>query len=128
MISRFCEQFSRNGSAMAPERLFEKISDFKNMNLLYTILKHVVWRFQIYNYFLEIFKFRENMSKTDFAKFLKAFIKSRNLNISRKKLYIRNLQTTCFKLIYSMFIVLKSEIFSNSPSGAIAESFRENCS
>ena len=29
----------------------------------------MVWRFRIYNYFHEIFKFRENMSKTDFAKF-----------------------------------------------------------
>ena len=33
LISRFYEQFSRNGSAMAPERLFEKISTFKNMNI-----------------------------------------------------------------------------------------------
>ena len=57
MISRFYEQFSRNGSAMAPERMFEKISNLKIMNILYTILKHVVWRFRIYNYF------RENMSK-----------------------------------------------------------------
>ena len=51
---------------MAPERLFEKISNFKNMNMLYTILKQVVWRFRIYNYFREIFKFRENMSKNRF--------------------------------------------------------------
>ena len=66
LISRFYEQFSRNGSAMAPEQMFEKISDFKIMNILYIILKHVVWRFRIYNYFLEIFKFRENMSKNRF--------------------------------------------------------------
>ena len=26
------------------------------MNLLYIILKHMVWRFRIYNYFREIFK------------------------------------------------------------------------
>ena len=36
---------------MAPERLFEKISNFKIMNILYIILQHVVWRFRIYNYF-----------------------------------------------------------------------------
>ena len=36
------------------------------------------------NFFREIFTFRENTSKTNFAKFLKVFIKSRNLNISRK--------------------------------------------
>ena len=33
-ISRFYEQFSRNDSSMAPERLFEIISNFKYMNIL----------------------------------------------------------------------------------------------
>ena len=47
---------------MAPEWLFEKISNFKNINMLYINLKHVVWRFQIYNYFHEIFKFRDFMN------------------------------------------------------------------
>ena len=37
LISRFYEQFSRNGSAMTPEQLFEKISNFKNMNMSYII-------------------------------------------------------------------------------------------
>ena len=55
---------------MALERMFEKISNFEIMNILYIILKHVVWRFRTYNYFREIFKFRENMSKIDFGKFL----------------------------------------------------------
>ena len=70
LISRFYEQFSRNGSAMAPEQLFEKVSKLKNMNVLYTILKHVVWRFRIYNYFREIFKF------PDFMNTLRNFAKS----------------------------------------------------
>ena len=35
MISRFYEQFSRKGSAMAPERLFEKISDLKYEHIIY---------------------------------------------------------------------------------------------
>ena len=78
LISRFYEQFSRNGSTMAPERLLEKISNFLIIKILYIRLKHVVWRFRIYNYFLE------NISKTDFAKFLNVFIKSRNLNIPEK--------------------------------------------
>ena len=51
---------------MAPEQLFEKLSNIKIMNILYIILKHVVWRFWIYNYFREIFKFRENMDKNIF--------------------------------------------------------------
>ena len=49
-----------NFREMAPERMFEKISNFKIMNILYIILKHVVWRFRIYNYF------RENMIKNRF--------------------------------------------------------------
>ena len=59
-----------NFREMAPEQLFEKISNFKNMNALYIILKHVVWRFRIYNYFCEIFKFG------DFMNTLKNFKKS----------------------------------------------------
>ena len=60
------EQFSRNGFAMAPERMLEKISDFKIMNISYIILKHVVQRFRIYKYIRKILKFRENMSKNRF--------------------------------------------------------------
>ena len=47
-----------NFREMAPERLFEKISNFKIMNILYIILKYAVWRSRIYNYFRKIFKFR----------------------------------------------------------------------
>ena len=75
LISRFYEQFSRNGSTMAPEQLFEKISNFKIVNILYTTLKHVVWRFRIYNYFREIFKFRDFMNTLrNFAKSVFAHI------------------------------------------------------
>ena len=64
-----------NFREMAPERLFEKISNFENMNMLYIILKHVVWRFRIYNYFREIFKFREFMNTLrNFAKSVSAHI------------------------------------------------------
>ena len=52
LISRFCERFSRGGSAMAPERMFGGISNFKIMNVC--------------GCFREIFKFRENMSKNRF--------------------------------------------------------------
>ena len=37
-----------------------------------------------YKLFREIFKFLENMSKNRFRKFLKLFIKSRNLNVLGK--------------------------------------------
>ena len=74
-----------NFREMAPQWLqngcSKKFQTFKNMSMLYTILKHVVLRFRIYNYFRETFKFCKNMSKIDFAKFLKVFIKSRNLSV-----------------------------------------------
>ena len=58
LISRLYEQFSRNDSTMDPE----KISNFKNMNVLYIALKHVIWRFRICNYFCEISKFCDFMN------------------------------------------------------------------
>ena len=60
LVSRFYEQFSRNRRNLGHFRKFEKISNSQNMNILYIILKHVIWRFQIYNLFREIFKFRED--------------------------------------------------------------------
>ena len=45
------------------------------MNMLYVILKHVVWRFRIYNYFCEIFKFHDFMNTLrNFAKSVFAHI------------------------------------------------------
>ena len=88
LVSRFYEQFSRNRRNLGHFRKFEKISNSQNTNILYIILKHVTWRFQIYNLFREIFKFREDKTITYFAKFVNAFVKSRNLDFSRNKLYI----------------------------------------
>ena len=45
----------------------------------------------------------KNMRKTRFCKFFKVFIFSRNLNIYRNKLYIRNPLVTCFKIMYNLF-------------------------
>ena len=67
---------------MAPQQLFEKISNFKNMSVLCIILKHVVWRFRIYNYFREIFKFR------DFMNTLRNFAKSAFAHIFAKFEYL----------------------------------------
>ena len=104
LVSRFYEQFSRNRRNLGHFRKFEKISNSQNMNILYIILKHVIWRFQIYNLFREIFKFAKIKAIMYFAKFVNAFVKPRNLNFSRNKLYIWNLQITRFKMIYNMFV------------------------
>ena len=57
-------------------RKFEKISNSQNMNILYIILKHVIWRFQIYNLFREICKFREDKSNNVFREIRKCFRKT----------------------------------------------------
>ena len=65
--------------AMAPQWLSEKNFRFFNMNLLYIALKHVIWRFQICNYFREMFKFCDfmntlgNFVKSVFARILAKF-------------------------------------------------------
>ena len=51
------------------------------MSILYIALKHVIWRFRIYNYFREIFKFRDFMNTLrNFTKsvFAHIFAKSKN--------------------------------------------------
>ena len=42
------------------------------MNILYIILKHMIWRFKIYNLFREIFKFREDKSNNVFREIRKS--------------------------------------------------------
>ena len=76
LVSRFYEQFSRNRRNLSHFRKFEKISNSQNMNILYIILKHVIWRFQIYNLFREIFKFREDKSNNVFREIRKCFRKT----------------------------------------------------
>ena len=59
-----------NGSRMAVRK---KIQTFKNTNISYIALNHVVWRLRMWNNFHEIFKFRDfmntlrNFSKSVFA-------------------------------------------------------------
>ena len=104
LVSRFYEQFSRNRQNLGHFRKLEKISNSYNTNILYIILKHVTWRFQKYNLFREIFNFREDKSNNVFREIRKCFHKPRNLNFSRNKLYIWNLQITRFKMMYNMFV------------------------
>ena len=74
---------------------------------------------------------------TQFCGFTKAFknfakyiigLSLRNLNISRNKLYIWNLQITCFKMIHDMFVFQEFEIFSNFQKWPKFRLLRENCS
>ena len=76
---------------MAPEWLFEKISNFKNMNMLYINLKQVVWRYRIYNYFREIVKFRDFMNTLrNFAKSIFAHIFAKFENFAKVIIYSKS--------------------------------------
>ena len=86
LVSRFYEQFSRNRRNLGHFRKFEKISDSQNMNILYIILKHVIWRFQIYNLFREIFKFREDKSNNVFREIRKCFRKTAKFEFFAKQI------------------------------------------
>ena len=62
------------------------------MNILYIILKDVVWRFRIDNYFREIFKFRDFMNS------------------------LRNFENSVFAHIFAKFeYFAKVIIYSKSP-------------
>ena len=86
LVSRFYEQFSRNRQNLGHFRKFKKISNSQNMNILYIILKHVIWRFQIYNLFREIFKFREDKSNNVFREIRKCFRKTAKFKFFAKQI------------------------------------------
>ena len=86
LVSRFYEQFSRNRRNLGHFRKFEKISNSQNMNILYIILKHVIWRFQIYNLFREILKFREDKSNNVFREIRKCFRKTAKFKFFAKQI------------------------------------------
>ena len=52
----------------------------------YVILKHVIWRFQIYNLFREIFKFRGNKNNNVFREILKCFRETEKFEFFAKQI------------------------------------------
>ena len=86
LVSRFYEQFWRNRRNLGHFRKFEKVSNSQNMNILYIILKHVIWRFQIYNLFREIFKFREDKSNNVCREIRKCFRKTAKFEFFAKQI------------------------------------------
>ena len=85
LISRFYEQFSRSSRSLGHFWKFEKISNSQNTNISYIILKRVIWRFQIYNLFREIFKFCEFKSNNVFREILKCFRKTAKIEFSPER-------------------------------------------
>ena len=65
------------------------------MNILYIILKHVIWRFQIYNLFREIFKFREDKSNNVFREIRKFLRKTAKFEFFAKQIiYLKFFRTS----------------------------------
>ena len=56
------------------------------MNILYIILKHVIWRFKICNLFREIFKFREDKINNVFLEIRKSFRKTAKFELFAKQI------------------------------------------
>ena len=92
MISRFYEQFSRSSRILGHFWKFEKISNSYSTNISYIILKRVIWRFQMYNLFLDISKFREDKSNNVFREILKCFPKTSS---SRPKRIVKPGRCSC---------------------------------
>ena len=60
--------------------------NFKLLEYEHIILKHVIWRFQIYNLFREIFTFREDKSNNVFCEILKCFRKTAKFKFFAKQI------------------------------------------
>ena len=86
LISQFYEQFSRGSRNLSHFCKFEKISNSYNTNISYILLRRVIWRFQIHNLFLEIFKFREDKSNNVFHEILKCFLKTAKFQFFSKQI------------------------------------------
>ena len=84
LISRFYEQFSRSSRNLGHFWNFEKVQTLRTQT--YIILKRVIWRFQIYNLFREIFKFREDKRNNVFREILKCFHKTAKFEYFAKQI------------------------------------------
>ena len=128
LVSRFYEQFSRNRRNLGHFRKFEKFQTLRTQT--YYISFWSGWSGDS----KYVICFAKNSNFAVLRKHLRIsrntllLLSSRNLNISRNKLYIWNLQITCFKMIYNMFIFWEFEIFSNFRKWPKFRLFRENCS
>ena len=74
------------------------------MNILHIILKHVVWRFRIYNYFRELFKFRDFMNKLrNFTRSVFAYIFVKFEYFAKVIIHLKS-PDHVLQMIYNMFI------------------------
>ena len=78
------------------------------MNILYIILKHVIWGFQIYNLFREIFKFGEDKSNNVFCEIRKCFRKTAKFEFFAKQIiYLESIRDRSILLSHLFICELK---------------------
>ena len=124
LISRSSEQFSRSSRNLGHFWKFEKISDSWNTNISYVILKRVIWRFQIYNLFREIFKFCEDKSNNVFREILKCFRKTAKFEFFAKQIiYLESPDHPLQNDIWYICVLSCLKFFRTSKNGLKSDYF-----
>ena len=97
------------------------------MNISYIILKHVIWRFQIYNLFRAIFKFHEDKSSNVFRETLKCFRETANFNFFTKQIiYLASPDHPLQSDIYVCVLSKSLKFFRTSKNGLNSDYFTKN--
>ena len=128
LVSRFYEQFSRNRRNLGHFRKFKKFQTLRTQTYYISFWSGLSGDSKYIICFAKNSNFAVLRKHLRISRNTLLLLSSRNLNISRNKLYIWNLQITCFKMIYNMFIFWEFEIFSNFQKWPKFRLFRENCS
>ena len=104
LIWRFYEQLSRSSRILGHFWKFEKFQTLRTQTYHVSFWSGWSGDSKYIICFAKYLNFAKIKAIMYFGKFLNAFIKPRNLNLSRNKLYIWNLQITRFKMMHDMFV------------------------
>ena len=104
LISRFYERFSRSSRNLGHFGSSKKFQTLRTQTYHISFWSGWSGDSKYIICFAKYLNFAKIKAIMYFSKFLNAFVKPPNLNFSRNKLYIWNLQITRFKMIYDMFV------------------------
>ena len=129
-ISWFHDLMSNFRKIVKFRPLFEVRKKFKLLKSRHVAYQFEVrdWKIRIISLFHEIFKYRENINNNRFREIYKSFLKISKFEYFANRLYIRNLQITCFKMTYYLFMSHEFDIFSTCRKWPKFLQFLENCS
>ena len=89
----------------------------KHKHTSYISLKRVIWRFQIYNLFREISKFREDKGNNKFREILKCFRKTAKFEFFAKQMIYLESPDHALQTDYMICLCFKSLNFFELPNG-----------